>query len=577
MFILPHLKGLTAGNIGSAAFKSASLDLKFADNKSLTDAITGSNLVTFTRASSGTFVDSAGVLQTAVTNLLLRSEEFDDTGVWGNSVGTITRNANTEIAPNGTLTADNLVFAAADNSVAQAVTIVSGVSYAVSLWIKGTAGQTIRFTSNSIPGGSNVTLTGDWVRYSFVGVSTGTSATLNISTFGGVTARNIYLWGAQLEQSSTVGEYIPTTSTINSAPRFDHNPTTGESLGLLVEQQRTNLLLRSEEFQTTWTIIRASISADATNAPNGTLTADRLIDTTDNNTHVVQQSITLADNTSYAFSVFVKADQLSIVRLQTTNKAGTACLAYFNLLTGAVSNESNATGLISPFQNGWYRCTILFASATGAAAQQVLVSPTKTAGTTFYIGNGTDGLFLWGADLQAGAFPTSYIPTTTAAVTRSADVASITGSAFSGWYRQDEGTMFTDCSVSYTVPGTSFPLAASLSDGTTNNKIENGFLTATLAGYEVTTGGVAQVGVYPNAGSSLARRLATSFKINDFAVSVNGGTINADTSGTVPIIDRLHIGGRVVGGPTSNLFGHIRRLTFWPQRLANSTLQQITQ
>ena len=118
MFILPHLKGLTAGNIGSAAFKSASLDLKFADNKSLTDAITGSNLVTFTRASSGTFVDSAGVLRSAVTNLLVRSEEFDDaawllSGCLAFGSGST---ANATTAPNGSSTAD-LITQDAGNSL----------------------------------------------------------------------------------------------------------------------------------------------------------------------------------------------------------------------------------------------------------------------------------------------------------------------------------------------------------------------------------------------------------------------------------------------------------------------------
>ena len=63
-------------------------------------------------------------------------------------------------------------------------------------------------------------------------------------------------------------------------------------------------------------------------------------------------------------------------------------------------------------------------------------------GTVTYDGNGTSGIYLWGAQLEEGAFPSSYIPTTTAAATRSADVASITGTAFSGWYRQDEGTFY---------------------------------------------------------------------------------------------------------------------------------------
>jgi hypothetical protein len=215
--------------------------------------------------------------------------------------------------------------------------------------------------------------------------------------------------------------------------------------------------------------------------------------------------------------------------------------------------------------------TLTIASATSAFIQPQIV-------VTFNSGVAIDITLRIGLpQLELGAFATSVIPTTTAAATRAADVASITGSAFSSWYRQDEGTVFTDCSINYTVPGTSFPIAASLFDGTSNNRIENGFLTSTLAGYEVATGGVAQVGMYPNAGNSLTRRLATSFKFNDFAASVNGGIINADTSGTIPTIDQLRIGARTGAGGTSSLFGTIRRLVYWGQRLPNNVLQAITQ
>ena len=177
--------------------------------------------------------------------------------------------------------------------------------------------------------------------------------------------------------------------------------------------------------------------------------------------------------------------------------------------------------------------------------------------------------------LEQGAFATSAIPTTTAAATRSADVASITGANFSSWYRQDEGTVFSDASVSYAIPATSFPLVASFNDGTSNNRIENGFLTAAVAGYEVTSVGSSQVGLYPAVGSS-TRKLATAFQANNFAASVNGGSANTDASGTVPTVDRLRLGDRT-GAATTNLFGTIRRLTYWPTRLSNEVLQRITQ
>jgi hypothetical protein len=214
--------GLQPGLGGDSIFATSSLDLNFAKHKNLgtiVDATTGANLVDFTRASSGTYVDSEGVIRTATTNLLLRSEEFDNAS-WGATNASIA--ANTATAPNGTVTADTLI----EDSTTGGHVVVQSISGAP---------DNTSFTSSCYC----KALTRSWVAVTVVGK--------NGSINRGDGTSGIYLWGAQLEQSTTVGEYIPTTSTINSAPRFDHDPTTGESLGLLVEEQRTNLLHRQDE------------------------------------------------------------------------------------------------------------------------------------------------------------------------------------------------------------------------------------------------------------------------------------------------------------------------------------------
>jgi hypothetical protein len=568
-----------------------SLDLRFAENKSLVDATTGQNLVTFTRASSGTYVDSQGVIQRATTNLLLRSEEFNDAS-WTKQ-SSVSVSANTVIAPNGTLTADT-VTADSGLGIFQTITSVIGVNYSNSIYVKAGTATSIMFRDDTgagrhivfNPSTGVITSTsgtfvsfgsqavGDgWYRYWIVYAADTTSVRGIVRPNSAGSAQTFAVWGAQLEQSSTVGEYIPTTSTINSAPRFHHDPTTGESLGLLVEEQRTNLLLYSE-CNSNWTTAGFGTATYNLGLSALGVFSGVSVGSLGQVWHTLYRAgINLTASTVYAFTLFYRAGTSGRCRLVFRNNT-TATETIINGAAGSLSVNGALAG----------SATVLSQYLCSDGLTYVVTGTFTPNGTSadhwFRIGpdSATSGqtVIALGGQLEAGAFPTSYIPTTTATVTRSADVASITGSNFSSWYRQDEGTVFTDCTINYTVPGTSFPVAASFNDGTSNNRIQNGFLTSSLAGFEVSTGGATQVGIYPNASNVLTRRLATGFRANDFAVSVNGGAINIDTSGTVPTVDRLRFGDKT-GSPTNNLFGTIRRLTYWPQRLSNTTLQQITQ
>jgi hypothetical protein len=407
------------------------LDLRFADNKSLTDAVTGASLVTFTRASSGTFVDSAGVIQTAATNV----------------------------------------------------------------------------------------------------------------------------------------------------PRFDHNPTTLESLGLLVEEQRTNLLLRSEEFDNaSWTKVRSTISANAIAAPDGTLTADKLVeDSTASNNHFLQQSYISVSGT-YTFSVYLKAAERTQAYIGLSDGAtalvgGIADFSAVTMATGGGGSWTNVSTGITPLANGWYRCRVTATQGAGAIVRPQVF--TATGGTVTYTGDNTSGIFIWGAQLEAGAFPTSYIgPTTTAAVTRSADVASITGSAFSSWYRQDEGTVhaawqFNAGAVSTTRHVCNF-----------NDSLVDQFIGVFASGANTLStnsfvAGISQ-GRLDIAGSPAALlpyKSATTYGAGNRAFTLNGVPPLSGT-GSLPSATRLEIG---YSFGSNFVNGTIRRLTFWPTRLSNASLQQITQ
>ena len=451
--------------------------------------------------------------------------------------------------------------------------------YAASVWIKGTPGETIRFTGQTTVAAADFALTGNWQRLSLTWTGTAASNAFTLNTFNAVTARTIYVAAPQLEQSATVGEYIPTTSTINSAPRFDHDPATGESLGLLREEQRTNLLLRSEEFGTTWVSTRASVTANSIVAPDGSLTADKITeDTTAATTHLLTQVGTLISivGSRYTYSVYAKADGRNWIVLSPGSTWG---YAWFDISAGAVGTVIDGGGAttasITNVGNGWYRC-VVSATAVDARGLQILLANANNVVT--YTGNGTSGIYIWGAQLEKGAFPTSYIPTTTAAVTRSADVASITGSNFSSWYRQDEGTMFGNATTNARHAGANtFPRIASLSDGTTSNRMDLLYRVLapyTDAGYNVVSSNVAQAAFDTNDERN-GQSMAMSYAANDFAFTVGGTLANTDTAGTVPTVDRLSIGLR--SGIDLRMSGTIRRVTYWPTRLSNEVLQRITQ
>ena len=554
-----------------------SLDLQFADNKSLADATTGSNLVTFTRASRGTFVDSAGVLQTAVTNLLLRSEEFYTS--WAR-FGTTTLNTNTVTAPNGTLTADNIVFTSASAGIYQAVAGLASITYTFSIWIKSSSSTQVRIVINTNLGDpviQTVTVTSAWQRFN---ISKTTSAGTNSVTAqvqdNGSGGTQFDLWGAQLEQSATVGEYIPTTSTINSAPRFDHNPTTGESLGLLVEEQRTNFATQSESFST-WNVSGQGTTQSTDVgivAPDGSTGNVQLFTenlTTSNHRIYIGQS---TGQTVHTHSVFVKnATGTRRLYLSSDNASGTRRNITFNLQTGALEQNDGdwSNVFITPLSNGWYR---VGGTITDNGGSTLLVVGISDGLASSYPGDGTSGIYLWGAQLEAGAFPTSYIPTTTAAVTRSADVASITGSAFSGWYRQDEGTVFAEMDRNTAISNIS--TVVSINDNSTNNRLHNfrqdsaSFLAVISA-----TGGTLDAAIgLTLANTSNRNRIAAAQSLNNLAAVANGGTVASDTSVAMPTVNQMQIGNVI---SVSYFNGTIKRLTYWPTRLADTTLQSLTQ
>jgi hypothetical protein len=248
-----------------------------------------------------------------------------------------------------------------------------------------------------------------------------------------------------LDPRVTVLRALNTATAINSSgfvaivnanlPRFDYDPVTLAPKGILIEEQRTNLVTFSEQFDNAaWSKLNASIAANATAAPDGTATADLLVPNTTLAQHRVDGATTIPA-TAHTWSCFVKAAGYGFAWLRIGSSG-----AVFDLSTGAASSIApGVTVGAQAFANGWWRFSV---SVIAAGNDAVRINVLPTLSTTNFAGDGTSGIFIWGAQLEAGDFATSYIPTVASQVTRTADVVSMTGTNFSDWYNAGAGSWF---------------------------------------------------------------------------------------------------------------------------------------
>lgn len=353
-------------------------------------------------------------------------------------------------------------------------------------------------------------------------------------------------------------------------PRFDYDPLTLEIKGLLIEEQRTNLCTDSETISADW---NTGVTSNAVTAPDGAVTADLLYETTATGEHYpLDKNIALTAGTAYAFSVFVKAAPGSTRRLYLRIAAnGNTFGAVFNLtaLSFTTVNGPVETGY-QALPGGWYRVWMTF-TAAATATSVVRLQLADAAGLGIYTGDGSSGLYLWGRQVEVGAFPSSYIPTTSAQVTRAADVPTI--NAMSPWYRQDEGTIVVKGDLlSRAGPDkVSMDIGAGSAFGTT----------AYLS--HIATGDALSPGTAPvNMNSSVANaglvfRCAVALRANG-AVLASGGVLGAvDTSCAMPDAPtKLTLGNGGWSGAAGYLNGHIRSLRYYPRRLSNAELQELT-
>ncbi|QQE90279.1 phage head spike fiber domain-containing protein [Azotobacter chroococcum] len=355
---------------------------------------------------------------------------------------------------------------------------------------------------------------------------------------------------------ASTGTYFDSAGVLQTAAvdgmRIDYDPVTKVCRGLLIEEQRTNLLLRSSEFDNAaWVKSGVTVTADAVVAPDGTMTGDTYAWTGVANAYQVVSGVT--PGAVYTFSYFVKLGTKSVARYAVYDVTNAAFIVGSTVAAGVGTSA-------------WTRITVTFTAPAGCTSVRGYCDRCDSS-----LEYGT--IHLWGAQFEAGAFPTSYIPTSGAQVTRSADVATIT--TLAPWHNPAEGALVAEFSSASAASTTAPSSVVGLDDGTTSNRMYLRSMSGNAQQVVVTSSTTVVLSGLGAVVAGTIYRIAGAFKLNDFAAALNGATPVTDNAGVMPAVTTLQIGQRGgVGADSVN--GHIRRIRYYPIRLSNTELQELS-
>lgn len=381
---------------------------------------------------------------------------------------------------------------------------------------------------------------------------------------------------ASLDSRVTITRALNTATRINSSgyvevvnanlPRFDYDPITLACKGLLIEETRENV---SAEVNN-WTTYAASLAPDVATSPAGTTTGDLFAESATTDTHLLYRAPTLSA-VAYTFSVFYKIVGDRKLALYHTNTntgrqfdaTGVQSSGFFNAPSGGFA--------VTPMGNGWYRASITITAVAGANEFRFWIVRASDNALN-YLGDGSSGAYLYGAQIEAGAFATSYIPTTTTSVTRNRDIVTMTGTNFSDWFNGSQGA-FIGWFTTFASTGIRYIAAASAS-GAIADSLLMSVINAETDSY-VNSGGVQQARLLTGTiAANVPAKLGLRYANANFAVAANGGGLVTQLSGSLPVgINQLNIGALSNSGFQLN--GHMAKF-FWYTSLTNAELVAFT-
>jgi len=559
----------------------------------------------FTRATTGTRINEEGYIEDVPYNLAFYSEDISQ---WDNfrvgvqlsniisplnstSVYLLEDGAQTDnhyrkldyatLDPNNTYT-QSFFVKKKDNGIYPVLRTsgIGGDSWVTFNWDTETLVQGSQITSSKVE-----KLNAGWYRISMVfsglastGFIIGMSNDPNddLPTYTGNFNR-FYAWGCQIVKGDKIKNYLPTTDRKN-LPRLNY-PVYGGCPSLLLEPQRTNSIPHSTDFSNAaWTKNEVTVTANSIISPEGITNASLIKESSANSLHWLGDAVSVTSGTSYSASVYAKKKERSVFQWTLSTNFLNASFANYDLDKGVVSATGGAvTAQIIAMPNDWYRCIITFTATstnTGTPLLSLQDSPTAARGAA-YQGDGSSGLYLYGAQFEAGSYATSLIHTSGSTETRNQDVAVNAGLGTTNTFNSSEGVLYAEIQA--------------LADDNTERRItiSNSSNTAELITIEYDTpsntlhaflynGSFQAEFTYVTDITQLAK-VAFKYKENDFAFWVNGVQVDSDNNGSVFANNTLNIL-KFENSTSSNkpFYGNVKAVAVYKTALADTELANLT-
>jgi len=547
------------------------------DSVSVKEITQGSDFE-FTRATTGTRINEEGYIENVPYNLLRYSENQLGGGVWGTTGATTVTGSN--IAnPKGTTENVYLIsgltgsggndirqFPANFNSANQTLTF--------SVWLKG-SGNIRQQMSNGVDQGigQEITLTSNWVRHiltaTFNSTNSGTQFHVNLDdAVSGTSATEFYMWGAQLVKGDQPKDYLPTTDRLN-LPRLNY-PTYGGCPSLLVEPQRTNLIIYSQDY-TQWTSsLSPTVTSNFAISPEGITNANKITASSNNSSKYI--GITLATSTVHTSSVFLKNIDSTQSRLEVY--AGSWAYPNFEIswngyIPSTLSSNNVSNIQYQEYTNNWWRVSYQFTTDSSITSYNTYIYPDRV--------NASKSILAFGSQLEVGSYATSLIHTSGAAVTRNEDKALYAGLGTTDTFNDSEGVLFIETEALVNEVN-----ARGISINANNSGSDRVLISypsssaSAILGYVQSTAGsgasIRAIGV----DTTQKHKIALKYKLNDTSLFIDGVKRGQDTSVAMPVgLQQLDFSNGI-GAGTAEYEGNLNAIAVYKTALTDTELANLT-